>query len=171
MSTPVSGLVKIALKWISCLPGGKGSSIIQYPSDTACVGPPAVPNISEKVTLNAPEWILYFNRSLNSRLSTDRYAPGLLDSSSSAHTCNSSSVLALGSSRKEHSTTFTGISMAFPEGMLHVLSAAPPPANARKNTGSSPWFSLQFSPVSSVTGFLSAGIGRSHCQNLMVHSS
>jgi hypothetical protein len=64
------------------------------------VGPGVVANtlFSAKVTLNALEWTLYFSRSLNSLPSTDRKRPGLLDSSSSAHVCNSSSVLAPGNS-------------------------------------------------------------------------
>jgi hypothetical protein len=36
---------------------------------------------------------------------------------------------------KEHSTTFTGIRIAFPDGISHVLAAPPPVLNARKKTG------------------------------------
>jgi hypothetical protein len=63
--------------------------------------------------------------------STDKNRPGLLDSFSVAHVCNSSSVLAVGISTKEHSTTLIGIRIAFPAGMLHVRSAPPLVLNAR----------------------------------------
>ncbi|CAN5512271.1 hypothetical protein BH18THE2_BH18THE2_27740 [soil metagenome] len=69
---------------------------------------------------------------MNSFPSTDRKRPGLLDSSSSVHVRNSSSVLAAGNSAKEHSTTFIGTKIAFPAGTSHILTADPLPLNTIK---------------------------------------
>src|SRR5919198_1032650 len=102
-----------------CAPGSRASSITQYPSDTARVGP-GTPNIGslEMLTSNGLEETLNLVRSpsdspavdrspLNSIPSTHKKANGLLDGPSSLSArCLKSASAASGNSALETKTTF-----------------------------------------------------------------